>query len=101
MQESNLSSSSISAGPYRKPRADVYTVLLIFALIAIIAATALLYTQMSVEYDNKTEGAPVPPTAYRVVPAAPTLLANVSTHGNWLPIPLSVSKDAPTPVKTV
>jgi len=53
-------------GPYRKPRADVYTVLLIFALIALLLAIACLYYEMDL-YDFKFRGGPTisanPPAA--------------------------------------
>ena len=42
---------------YRKPRADVYTVLLVVALLAIILATVVLW-QMMGEYENKIKGGP-------------------------------------------
>jgi len=41
------------AGPlYRKPRADVFTMLLVLALLAILLATTVLYAIMK-EYDFK------------------------------------------------
>ena len=43
---------------YRKPRADVYTVLLLIALIALILATVALWALMG-DYDNKFKGGPV------------------------------------------
>lgn len=42
-------------GPYRKPRADLYTVLLILSLIAILMGILCLYGEMSL-YDFKFRG---------------------------------------------
>lgn len=48
--------SSIKAakyeGPYRKPRADIYTVLLVIAVVALLIACILLYLE-TVEYPDK------------------------------------------------
>jgi hypothetical protein len=51
---------------YRKPRADVYTVLLSIALIAVgIAATALWLTMAQYKYEIKaTWNRPVAPAAF-------------------------------------
>lgn len=43
-------------GPYRKPRADVYTVLLILALIAILLGILCLHFEMKM-YDYEFRGA--------------------------------------------
>ena len=43
--------------PHRKPHADIYTVLLVVALAAILLATGLLWALMHV-YDYKLKGAP-------------------------------------------
>jgi hypothetical protein len=43
---------------YRKPRADVFTVLLVIALLGIIVATYALWLVMQ-DYDYKIKGAPV------------------------------------------
>ncbi len=53
-----LDSNNSSGGPYRKPRADLYTVLLILALIAILLAIICLYLEMKM-YDFEFKGAPV------------------------------------------
>ena len=49
-----------SAAPqfYRKPRADVFTVMLIIALLAILLATVVLWMVMST-YEYKIKGGPV------------------------------------------
>jgi hypothetical protein len=39
--------SSSSGGPYRKPRLDVYTVMLALALVAIIIACIVLYREVA------------------------------------------------------
>ncbi len=44
-------------GPYRKPRADVYTVLLILALVAILLTILCLSGEMKM-YDWKSKGGP-------------------------------------------
>ena len=58
------------AGPqeYRKPRADVFTMLLVVALLAIIIATVALW-QVMAEYEYKIKGGPVV-TWSQTVPAA-------------------------------
>jgi hypothetical protein len=44
-------------GLYRKPRADLYTVMLVVALLALILATVFLYLE-SAMYGPTTRGAP-------------------------------------------
>jgi hypothetical protein len=44
-------------GPYRKPRANLYTVLLVIALLAILAACLCLYLEMQL-YEFKFSGGP-------------------------------------------
>ena len=39
--------SSSSGGPYRKPRLDIYTVMLTLALVAIIIACIVLYAEVA------------------------------------------------------
>jgi hypothetical protein len=77
----NSDSSKKPGGPYRKPRADVYTLLLIFALIAVITATVLLYIQMG-EYDYDMKGGP---TVWRDVPPAVAATDCPWTHANGWP----------------
>ena len=45
---------------YRKPRADVYTVLLVIALLVMLIATAALWMTMKDDYNNKIKGGPNP-----------------------------------------
>ena len=51
------SSAKKPGGPYRKPRADLYTALLAFALIAILLAILCLYFENEM-YDWDYEGGP-------------------------------------------
>lgn len=44
--------SSTGRGPYRKPRADIYTVLLAIAAIALLVACVLLYLETA-DYPDK------------------------------------------------
>ena len=52
-------SNSDAPKQYRKPRADVYTVLLVLALIAIILGILCLHFEMDI-YDYKIKGGPSP-----------------------------------------
>ena len=61
-------SNNKSGGPYRKPRADVYTVLLILALIAILLGILLLYLEQK-PYDFKFRGGAMAPGHSRPVAA--------------------------------
>ncbi len=60
---------------------DVYTILLIFALIAIITATVLLYVQMG-EYDYDFKGGP---TVRLDPPAAMAMADSPRTDDNGWP----------------
>ncbi len=51
-------SAKKSGGPYRKPRADVYTVLLVLSLIALLLAILCLWFEMDM-YEWKFMGGPV------------------------------------------
>ena len=64
------------SGPYRKPRADVYTVLLVIALLAILLAIVALYAEMTV-YNFELRGGPPVTLAPRpqLAPVAQTLVA--------------------------
>ncbi len=69
---------SKSGGPHRKPRADVYTFMLIVALIAIIIAIVCLYFEMKrFDFDFKGAPKPPPPATAAVAPGQPaaTLVA--------------------------
>jgi hypothetical protein len=61
------SSSKEPGGPYRKPRADFYTVALVLALIAIILAIVCLWVLMGA-YDKQFKGAPVPTYSAQALP---------------------------------
>ena len=80
------SSVERTGGPYRKPRADLYTVLLIFALIAILLGILCLYFENEM-YDWDHQGGPTVSANHS--PA----LARIPEP--WPPNPLS-STDAPT-----
>ena len=54
---SALSNRKKSGGPHRRPRANVYTVLLVVALIAVLWANLLLYF-LGKEYDFDYKSAP-------------------------------------------
>ncbi len=41
------SSKPISGGPYRKPRADIYTLMLALALVAIVIGCICLYLEVA------------------------------------------------------
>jgi hypothetical protein len=60
-------SSKQPGGPYRKPRADFYTVALVLALIAVILAIVCLWVLMGA-YDKQFKGAPVPAYSARSQP---------------------------------
>jgi uncharacterized membrane protein len=54
---SPTSSEEKYTGPYRKPRPDLYTVMLIVALLAMLVAVVMLYYERG-EYQFKNKGAP-------------------------------------------
>ena len=60
--KSAKSSAAQAAAPqeYRKPQADVYTVLLVVALIAIALGTAALWMTMKEDYEYTIKGGPNP-----------------------------------------
>ena len=61
--ESTTELNSPSAGPYRKPRADVYTFMLIVSLLAVIAGCLCLYFEMQrFEFKFKDSDVPKPPS---------------------------------------
>jgi hypothetical protein len=55
---------------YRKPQADLYTLLLVVALLMLILATAILWMTMK-EYDYQIKGGPNPTWN---LPAFPTTI---------------------------
>jgi len=74
------SSGKKPGGPYRKPRADLYTVLLALALIAILLGIICLYFENKM-YDWDYKGGPT-----ASVPAPFTLAAGPwpPTSGEWI-----------------
>jgi hypothetical protein len=72
------SATSKGGGPYRKPRADIYTFLLIVSLVALILAILCLYFEMkSYNFEFKDKDVPRPPAAAALAPPAPTALARL------------------------
>ncbi len=65
--------ASKPGGPYRRPRADVYTILLIIALIALLLGIICLYGEMSL-YEFKMNGGPTVPVG--LTPAVKTLFGH-------------------------
>ena len=49
--------ASAPAGPHRKPRPDLYTVLLVIALVAVLIGILFLYLEMGL-YEFKLQGGP-------------------------------------------
>jgi hypothetical protein len=47
-----------NSGPYRKPQADIYTLLLLLSLVAVIMATVLLYLETKDYGSPPHKGAP-------------------------------------------
>jgi len=72
-------SSSKTAGPFRKPRADLYTALLAIALVALLLGILCLYLEMK-QYDFKFKGGPpaptVPPPPQAAAPVQPPAMAS-------------------------
>ena len=58
-------SSDNEAPLYRKPQADVYTVLLVIALLGLILATSVLWLVMG-QYDYSIKGGPAVSSASHV-----------------------------------
>ena len=54
---SSPTSSSKHGGPYRKPRADIYTILLIIAMVALVIGILFLSLEMA-QYDWEFKGGP-------------------------------------------
>jgi hypothetical protein len=54
---SSLAPEPVPAEQYRKPEADLYTVLLVIALIAVLIGILFLYLEMGT-YDFKFQGGP-------------------------------------------
>ncbi len=83
---SPASSSKQPTGPYRRPKADVYTVLLILALVAIVVGILCLYFELDM-YQWKFKGGPSvgadrPSTQYAAVSAASEFIAAVPAAGS-------------------
>ncbi len=61
-QAASKAAPEAASQEYRKPRADVYTVLLVVALLIIVLATVFLWMSMK-EYDYMIKGGPTVPAA--------------------------------------
>lgn len=76
--------SSSRQGPVRKPKADIFTVLLALALVALIAACAFLYIDIARYEASLSPLGPVPSVTKTVVAAATPI--NPSETGFQAPI---------------
>ena len=89
---SPASSNSDSDGPYRKPQADIYTVLLVIALLAVLIGIGCLYFELDAyEFDDgQARLAADPPSALAVAsvswPLNPTLSTDAPTTSRLLPL---------------
>lgn len=54
----SLPSGNAPAGPHRKPRADLYTVMLLVAFLALIVATVMMYLETQDYGSPPYRGAP-------------------------------------------
>jgi hypothetical protein len=75
--------SENAAGPYRKPRADVYTVLLVIALVALLLAIYALFLEMD-DFHFAIKGGP--PVTW-VSPPAATIAAVAAVRPLWIEEP--------------
>ena len=85
------SSDKKPGGPYRKPQADVFTVLLMLALIAILLGILFLYFENAM-YEWDYQGGP---TASALCPSPLALRPSLPTPAPW-PLTPESSTDAPT-----
>ncbi len=66
---------------YRKPRADIYTLLLLLALLALLLGILCLYFEMDL-YNFEYEGGPVPMAAVsQTVIASPAVATQLAGQG--------------------
>ena len=77
--------SSRSGGPYRKPRVDLYTVMLALALVAIIIACIVLYAEVA-DYGKPPYPAGLEAPVQTDVPAASTVAACCGPETPWVPL---------------
>ena len=79
MSLANSSSSGKKAdGPYRKPRPDIYTVLLAIALVALLLGILFLYLELNT-YEFKLKGGPMVRAAEPPASAVATVRAVAAT----------------------
>lgn len=76
------------AGVHRKPRPDLYTVLLAIALVAVILGILFLYLEMQ-QYEFKIDGAPMVGMIKWAMGSGPwaVTIINHQSSINHLPIP--------------
>jgi hypothetical protein len=87
---SPLRSSDPGGGPFRKPEPDLYTVLLVIALLALLVGVIYLYAEIAT-YDFKTKGAP---TAFIYRPAVLAAAVGITPQsGPLLPDPCSLTPE--------
>ena len=84
--------SNPSAGPYRKPRADVYTMLLLMALLAMVIGTVVLYLETQ-EYGPQPFGAAWPNSSTGIVPVVAAATGETVGRTRIVPAP------QPTPAR--
>ncbi len=65
--------SSVKHGPYRKPRADIYTLMLALALVAIILGCVCLHLEV--------RDMPIPPGAARLADPATSQVLGIAPTG--------------------
>lgn len=87
---SRPTSSDAPVGPYRKPRPDLYTMLLIVAFLALVIGTVFLYLE-SARYGPTPPGQPTvstgllfPPPADPRDPWHRPLLCRAMPFGRWV-----------------
>jgi hypothetical protein len=82
------SSDDASGGVYRKPRADLYTMLLLVAFLALLVGTVFLYLD-SADYGPTPAGKPSVQTGFAAPsPAAPWLAQDGRAAVPGLPLPV-------------
>lgn len=84
--------SSKTGGPYRRPQADVYTVLLLLTLFALILGIVCLYFEQDM-YNFELKGGPTVSAGHTAHYAPSTILHPLST----IHYSLTPGTDAPSP----
>jgi hypothetical protein len=73
------------AGAYRKPRADVYTMLLFVAFVALVLGTVVLYLETQ-EYGPQPFGAAWPNSSTGIVPVVAAATGETAGSTGILPV---------------